>query len=72
MTIEDFDKRFGTIAVENAFISLDQLLEAMRIQLTEDTEGKKRRLIGQILFDLGYMTFDQIDEVLRLVVHKTT
>ena len=71
MTIEEYDKRFGAIAVEDGFISLDQLLEVMRIQITEDVEGKKHRLIGQILFDLGYMTFDQIDEVLSLVAHKT-
>ena len=71
MTIEDYEKRFGAIAVEIGFISLDQLLEAMRIQITENTKGKSHRLIGQILFDLGFMTFDQIDEVLRIVVRKT-
>lgn len=71
MTIEEYEKRFGAIAVEKGFISLDQLLEAMRIQITENTEGKNHRLIGQILFDLGFMTFDQIDEVLSIVVRKT-
>jgi len=65
MAIERLEKRFGTIAVEKGFITRDQLFEAIKIQLTEDIEGKKHRLIGTILFEEGYIDIRQIDEVLK-------
>ena len=68
MAIEEYEKRFGAIAVEQGFITLEQLLEAMKVQVTEDIEHKKHRPIGQILFELGYMTDSQIEEVLDVVV----
>lgn len=68
MAIEEYEKRFGAIAVEAGFITLEQLLEAMRIQVTEDVMGKRHRPIGQIFFELGYMTDSQIEEVLDIVV----
>jgi len=58
-------KRFGVIAVEKGFITLEQLVEAMTIQILEETEGEKHRLIGQILLSLGYLTSPQIDEVME-------
>ena len=70
MAIEEYEKRFGAIAVEQGYISLEQLLEAMKVQVTEDIEKKKHRPIGQILFELGYMSDSQIEEVLDVVVPK--
>lgn len=58
-------KRFGVIAIEKGFITLEQLVEAMTIQIMEGIEGKKHRLIGQILLSLEYLTSSQIDEVLE-------
>ena len=58
-------KRFGVIAVEKGFITLEQLVEALTVQVIEETEGKKRRLIGQILLSMGYLTSSQIDEVME-------
>jgi hypothetical protein len=65
MSIEKLDKRFGTIAIEKGFISLDQLLEALKIQVTEDLQGMPRRLIGQILLEKDLITTTQINEVLK-------
>ena len=65
MSIERLDKRFGTIAIEKEFIALDHLMEALEIQVTEDLKGIKRRLIGQILLEKGYITNIQINEVLK-------
>ncbi len=65
MAIEKNVKRFGVVAVEKGFITLDQLVEAMTIQIIEETEGKKRRLIGQILLSLGYLTSAQINKVMN-------
>ena len=58
-------KRFGVIAVEKGFINLDQLVEAMTVQIQEETKGEKHRLIGQILLSMGYLTSNQIDEVMN-------
>jgi hypothetical protein len=60
-------KRFGVIAVEKGFITLEQLVEAMTVQVQEGIEGKKHRLIGQILLSLEYLTSSQIDEVMEVM-----
>jgi len=64
MTIEELDKRFGVVAVEKGFIRIDQLMDALEVQVREELSGIKHRLIGRILFDLGFMTFPQVREVL--------
>ena len=61
----DFQKRFGFIAVEKGFITPDQLVEAFKIQVTEEIEKDKHRLIGAILFEQGFITLAQIEEVLE-------
>ena len=58
-------KRFGAIAIEKGFITAVELLEAMRIQITEDIEQKEHRPIGAILLDEGSITGQQLNEVLR-------
>ena len=67
MSVEKLDKRFGIVAIENGFITPKQLVEAMKIQVSEDLEGVRHRLIGEILQDKTYMNHTQIDEVLRLM-----
>ena len=64
MTIEELEKRFGAIAIEKGFIRIDQLMDALEVQVREELSGIKHRLIGRILFDLKFMTFQQIREVL--------
>jgi hypothetical protein len=59
------ERRFGLLAVEKSYITAEQLLEAMNIQLKEDLDKKQHRLIGQILLDLGYIQTFQIKEILR-------
>ena len=56
--------RFGTAAVVKEFINMDQLVEAINVQLVEDVEGKPHRLIGEILVDLGHINHPQVDEAL--------
>jgi hypothetical protein len=59
------DKRFGTVAVEMGFITKEQLLQAMDIQIQEDIETGDHRLIGMILVEIGAMTDrKQVKEVL--------
>ena len=61
------DKRFGAVAIDKGFISLNQLFEAMKIQISEDAEGTAHRLIGQILWEKGYISSEQINEVLKIM-----
>ncbi|OHB25624.1 MAG: hypothetical protein A2X84_05380 [Desulfuromonadaceae bacterium GWC2_58_13] len=57
--------RFGMIAVKLGYITPTQLRQAMIMQLDDDMEGIPHRLLGDILFDLGWMSAGQRDEVLE-------
>jgi hypothetical protein len=70
MTIEVHDKRFGVIAVEKRFITKEQLFEALRVQVEEDLSGKSHTLIGIILIRLGYLSPEQADEVLSVIMKR--
>jgi len=64
MTIEELEIRFGTIAVGKGFITSQQLVDALDVQVRELLVGAKHRLISEILHDLGFLTIDQIGRVL--------
>ena len=55
MPVLDRDRRFGTVAVEMGFVTLDQVLTAMNIQVREDIENEEHRLLGTILVEMGVM-----------------
>lgn len=67
MASDKFKKRFGEIAVEKDFITEDQLNKALNIQRQEDLKGLDHRLIGSVLYQFGYMTSEQVIEVLRVL-----
>ncbi len=58
------ENRFGVVAVKGGFITPEQLCEALTTQVLEELKGNKRCLIGEILHEKGYITTDQIDEVI--------
>jgi hypothetical protein len=58
-------KRFGSIAKEKGFITEEQLIEALEIQVHEKGNLGQHRLIGQILMDKGYLSKTQLTEVLE-------
>ena len=64
MVEERFESQFGTLAVEKGFITLDQLIDAIQMQLQENIESGNCRFIGSILFDHKLITIPQIDSVL--------
>lgn len=64
MSLFQLEKRFGDFAVQNGFITEEQLAEAMMIQIEEDLCGLEHRLVGQILLSLGYIDETQILKVL--------
>jgi hypothetical protein len=65
METEHLEKRFGILAVEKGFITADQVIDALRIQVMEDIEKGKHRLIGRILLEQGLITLSQIEELLN-------
>jgi hypothetical protein len=64
------ETRFGIKAVEKGFITPEQLIEALRIQVMGDVERKEHKLIGTILLEMGLMANEQIDEVVRELMKK--
>ena len=64
METAHLEKRFGILAVEKGFITADQVIEALRIQVMEDIEKGKHRLIGRILLEQGLITLSQIEGLL--------
>ncbi len=65
MESKHIDRRFGLAAVEMGLITVDQLFEAIKIQIKEELEKGEHRLIGKILFEMGAIKLPQIDEVLE-------
>lgn len=63
-----YAKRFGTVAMEKGFITLEQLIEGLTAQIREEASTGCRRLIGTILFEQDALTGPQlqlvVDEVL--------
>lgn len=57
-------RRFGQVAVERGFITPEQLKEALSDQVDDDLAKKRHRLLGDILFEKGRLTANQIDAVL--------
>ena len=62
-----FEPRFGDIATSKRFITLAQLIEAMTVQVRDETKMGARRLLGEILIELGFMTGDQVKQVLEVM-----
>ena len=61
----DIGKRFGTIAVENGFVTIEEVAEALKIQVIEDMGTESHRPVGKILLDQGFITLSQYKEVLN-------
>ena len=67
MSDAKLDKRFGAVAIQKGFITLEQLLDAMKVQIVEELDHIEHRLIGQILWEKGYISTEQIQEVLSSI-----
>lgn len=60
-------KRFGQIAVENGFITLEQLSSALSLQAQENLKNGSHQLIGEILVNQGLITPKQVNAVLEIM-----
>ena len=68
--IEHYEKRFGITAVAKGFITPDDLVKGLAIQITEDIRNTPHRLLGEIFFDMNIMTDKQVEEVLSEIFHR--
>jgi hypothetical protein len=62
---KNYNKRFGTIAVDKGYIKEDQLVKALEMQANENVMDGKHRLLGQIFVEEGLLTTSQVDEILE-------
>ncbi len=65
MMAESMEVRFGWVAFQKGFITLEQLVDALRVQAKENITARKHTLIGEILFEMGLLNRSQIDEILQ-------
>jgi len=66
--IDHYEKRFGVVAIEMGFITSDELINGLKVQVQEDVELGYHRLIGEIFLDRGDMSEEQIAEVLKEIL----
>ncbi|MBF0505799.1 MAG: hypothetical protein HQL09_03090 [Nitrospirae bacterium] len=57
--------RFGKIAVDRGFITPEQLKLALSEQVDDNLSGNPHRVIGSIFFEKGWMTYEEIEKVLK-------
>ena len=57
--------RFGTMAVKKGYITKEDLHKAMKLQIEEDLNDKRHRLLGMILLDMGLMSLNNIEDVVN-------
>ena len=58
-------KRFGYFSIKKGFVTEDQFIEAMRIQISNEQKGGNSAPIGEIMKEMGFITEKQIDEVMK-------
>ena len=68
MSEEHIEIRFGIIAFEKGFVTEKQIIKALKLQVKESLVEEKRRLFGEILVSLGYMTNGEVIEVMKNMV----
>jgi len=62
--------RFAQLAVEQNFVTPEQVKEALAEQLDDNLTNKPHRLIGRILLEKGWMNPEQIESVLNQLFKK--
>jgi hypothetical protein len=62
--------RFGKVAIDKGFITMEQMLNAIEVQVKENIAFGTHRKIGMILMQEGHITIAQIEQVLEVVGEK--
>ena len=56
--------RFGSIAVSRKYVTLEQVQQALFIQVEDNIKGGKHRLLGDILLEKNWITDEQVQSIL--------
>jgi len=59
---------FGVVAFKKGYVTSDQLVKALTIQVQEDIDMGYHRLIGKIFIDQGIMSGKQVSEILKEIL----
>ena len=62
---ETICSRFGAIAVEQGFLTREQLIQGLNEQVDDNLTGRPHRVLGAICFNHDWMTAEQIEIVLN-------
>ncbi len=63
--------RFGKLAVEMGFITVEQLKKALDDQVDDDLANRPHRVLGTIFFEKMWMTPRQVDLVMDELVKRS-
>jgi hypothetical protein len=61
---------FGQVAIELGYISKAQLVYALHRQELDFNDGKRHRLLGTILFEMGWIEADNIEKVVGICMDR--
>jgi hypothetical protein len=61
------EQRFGAVAMLKGFITIKQLIEAIKIQVELEVQRGEHKLLGDVLIEMGVMDASQIDKVLKVL-----
>ena len=61
---DDFTHRFGTLAIEMGFVTIEQVLGVIFEQVMDNHYRKWQIKIGMMMIDKGLMTGTQVEAVL--------
>ncbi len=65
MPYQSAKKRFGYSAIRKGFITEDQFVEAMGIQISIEQKEGGAPLIGEIMIQKGLMTDEEVQDIIR-------
>ena len=66
--VDKYEKRFGVVAFKKGYVTADQPVKALTIQVQEDIDMGYHRLIGKIFIDQGIMSGQQVSEILKEIL----
>jgi hypothetical protein len=59
-----FERRFGDVAISKGFITLEQLIDAMTVQVKDEATKGIHRLLGEILIEMDVLNVSQVEKIL--------
>ncbi len=63
-------RRFGSVAISEGFLTMEQFINAMKTQVKEEVERGEHTLIGEILVEMGVVDRPKVEKVLKAMKKK--